>query len=397
MKSSHHIAILGGGLLGRLMAWRLSQQGLKIDLYEAGGKNSQASAAFAAAGMLAPITETERSDELIAHMGMAGLAAWPDLLSQLPAPVFMQKKGTLIIWHQQDQFIARRFHQHLQHHAPAELLAKHLRHLTTSELLEIEPTLAINPTSSGKFTEALFLNNEGQLDNRQLLTALDLALTQNNINCHYNTVVEQAPQDTSLTIDCRGMGAQMLWASKQNQLHTDVMKKIPGPLRGVRGEVARVYAPDVTLQRPIRLMHPRYPIYIVPKENHVYVIGATEIDSDDASPVSVRSSLELLSAAMSIHPGFGEARILELNSQVRPTFITPHPAIMLYNNQQKVSYPNIAINGLYRHGFLLAPAVTALATNLVLAILNDQCSHAESFNDWRDQASWPSILYDNRY
>jgi glycine oxidase len=131
-------------------------------------------------------------------------------------------------------------------------------------------------------------------------------------------------------------------------------------LRGVRGEVVRIHAPDVTLQRPTRLVHPRYPIYIAPKEDHLFVIGATEIESDDLSPASVRSTLELLSAAYAVHPGFAEGRILELATQCRPTLPDNLPAI----RQPRKGL--LEINGLYRHGFMIAPAML----DVTLEVLN---------------------------
>ncbi len=135
--------------------------------------------------------------------------------------------------------------------------------------------------------------------------------------------------------DCRGLGARVEWPQ----------------LRGVRGEVVRLHAPDVKLQRPTRLIHPRYPIYIAPKENHVFVIGATEIETEDLSPASVRSALELLSAAYTVHSGFAEARILEINTQARPTLADNLPAIRCLGER------TLQINGLYRHGFLISPAM----------------------------------------
>jgi glycine oxidase len=135
-------------------------------------------------------------------------------------------------------------------------------------------------------------------------------------------------------------------------------------LRGVRGEVARVHAPDVTLSRPTRLIHPRYPIYIAPKPNGLFVIGATEIESNDRSPPSVRSTLELLSAAYAVHPGFGEGRILEITTQCRPTLPDNLPAMRV-----TVSHPQtpkvLAINGLYRHGFMISPALLDVALQWV--------------------------------
>ena len=135
--------------------------------------------------------------------------------------------------------------------------------------------------------------------------------------------------------DCRGLGARNEWTQ----------------LRGVRGEVIRLHAPEVTLQRPTRLIHPRYPIYIAPKEDHVFVIGATEIETEDLSPASVRSTLELLSAAYTVHSGFAEARILEVSTQARPTLSDNLPAVRCLGER------SLQINGLYRHGFLISPAM----------------------------------------
>jgi glycine oxidase len=152
----------------------------------------------------------------------------------------------------------------------------------------------------------------------------------------------------------------------------------------VRGEVIRVYAPEVQIQRPIRLIHPRYPLYIAPKPNHVYVIGATEIESEDCSPMSVRSALELLSAAYSIHPGFAEARILEMSSQCRPAFNNNLPKI--YWDGQRY----LAINGLYRHGYLIAPALVEATQALIQYIHHP---YAMTYPDWQAQQPWPTLFH----
>jgi glycine oxidase len=144
-------------------------------------------------------------------------------------------------------------------------------------------------------------------------------------------------------IDCRGLGARPQWSA----------------IRGVRGEVIRVHAPEVALLRPTRLVHPRYPLYIAPKPDHLFVIGATEIESDDMSPASVRSTLELLSAAYAVHSGFAEARIVEIATQCRPTLPDNLPAI-------RQPRPGVMqINGLYRHGFMIAPAILDVAMELL--------------------------------
>ncbi len=135
--------------------------------------------------------------------------------------------------------------------------------------------------------------------------------------------------------DWRGLGARAQWPQ----------------LRGVRGEVLRLHAPEVVLQRPTRLLHPRHPIYLAPKPGGMVVVGATEIESDDLSPASVRSVLELLGAAYAVHPGFAEARIVEVATQVRPALPDNLPALAIGSDG------SLGINGLYRHGYLVAPAL----------------------------------------
>ena len=102
----------------------------------------------------------------------------------------------------------------------------------------------------------------------------------------------------------------------------------------------------------LRLLHPHQPVYVVPRPGGRLVVGATCIESDDRSPVSVRGVLELLSSAYSLIPALAEARVLELNTQVRPALPDNLPALR-FDRERKALY----INGLYRHGFLLTPTI----------------------------------------
>jgi glycine oxidase len=338
------IAILGGGLLGRLLALELSGRGLSIDLYDRGGPEAEHAAARVAAAMLAPLAESAVTEHGVVRMGQYGLQRWPQLLAQLDTPVFLQQAGTMVVWHRQDAPEAQRFRGILQRTQAAILDLPPLQTLSGSQIAELEPALA------GHFQAAYYLPGEGQLDNRQLLAALVPALQARGVRLHWHQARglddfapgEQGQPD--LLIDTRGLGAKPQWSQ----------------LRGVRGEVLRVHAPEVQLRRPTRLMHPRYPIYIAPKQDHHFVIGATEIESDDMSPASVRSAMELLSAAYTVHSGFAEARILEINTQCRPTLPDNLPAI------RQVRPRVLEINGLYRHGFMISPAVLDCAVELLL-------------------------------
>ena len=108
--------------------------------------------------------------------------------------------------------------------------------------------------------------------------------------------------------------------------------------------------PEVSLSRPVRLLHPRVPIYLVPRGGGIYMLGATMIESDRRGPVTVRSVLELLSAAYALHPAFGEAEIIEMGADARPAFPDNLPRIGMAGGR-------LYANGLFRHGYLLAPAL----------------------------------------
>jgi glycine oxidase len=129
-------------------------------------------------------------------------------------------------------------------------------------------------------------------------------------------------------------------------------------LRGVRGEMVVVRSRDISLSRPVRLLHPRIPLYIVPRGEGVFMIGATMIESEVRGGASVRSTVELLNAAYTLHPAFGEAEILEIGADLRPAFPDNLPAV-------RRGPGAFYVNGLFRHGFLLAPAMAKRAAEMV--------------------------------
>jgi glycine oxidase len=358
---SQTVGIVGAGLLGRLLALALSGQGWQVSMFDKDGPTVPHSCAYAGAGMLSPISELESAEPLIAQLGFESLPLWRQLITDLDGPIYFQTEGTLIVAHALDAADLHHFQRMLQSKlrscqndaVPAAVADQIQWRLTASQLAQLEPGLA------GRFHSGIFIPEEGQLDNRKLLTALEKAFLQadqaNNIECHWYTLVQEVQtgqikthkglQRFEWVIDCRGLGAKPDWKT----------------VRGVRGEIVRVFAPEVTLNRPVRLMHPRYPLYIAPRENHHYVIGATSIESEDTKPMTVQSALELLSAAFAVHEGFAEASILDSLANCRPALPDHLPQLRLQPGLMR-------INGLYRHGFLIAPQVVQLACQL----LNDQ-------------------------
>ena len=343
LQASSRIAVLGGGLMGRLLSVALAQRGHQIDLFDAHGPEGDGAAARVAAAMLAPLAESAITEPGVVRMGQHGLKRWPELISQLHQHVFLQQNGTLILWHRQDQADAARFFGLLEKNRRINPSLPAMQEMHGAALHDCEPAL------QQRFAQAVYLPGEGQLDNRQLLAALADKLQSLGVALHWNSPRELGdfrpgePDQPDFVFDCRGLGARTQWKD----------------LRGIRGEVVRIHAPEVTLQRPTRLIHPRYPIYIAPKEDNLFVIGATEIESDDMSPASVRSTLELLSAAYTVHSGFAEGRIVEIATQCRPTLPDNLPAVRLLS-------PRIMeVNGLYRHGFMISPAMLDVVLELV--------------------------------
>jgi glycine oxidase len=345
------IGIVGGGLLGRCLAWRASKAGARVALYEAVGSRGEGSAAWVAGGMIAPTSEAIDADAQIELMGRHSLALWPRWLAELPVTVFYRDAGTLLLWHREHAGEATRVGRALA----SRNAQGHVNRVEGPEVGELEPALGT------RFPRALYIAGEAQVDNRELLQAVAIALSDCKVECQWETYVpDGAFPDAGIVVDCRGMGARGNWPK----------------LRGVRGEIVRLHAPDIDLRCMLRLLHPRYPVYIIPRAEGRLVVGATCIESDDQSTISVRGALELLTSAYSVLPALAEARILEFNTQVRPALPDNAPALH-FDRRRKVLH----INGLYRHGFLLTP--TIVEEVLALLSLQEQSGPV---------GRWPSLL-----
>ncbi len=352
--ASPKIAILGAGLVGRLLALSLKDD-CAIELFDQDDGKGEQSAAHLAAAMLAPLSESADATQEVMQLGEWALTRWPSVLKKLDTPIFFQQTGSLVVAFEQDLGNLEQFKQRLKgddFHAVSE-----------TQIHDLES--GINP----RLTRGVYLPHEGQLDNRELLAALGQTLKEAcQVTWHTNAHITRAgntvlhndqPLDLSVfdwVIDCRGFGQKK---EQDQSVSLDCSNDYSLPkLRGVRGEVLRLRAPDVQLNRPVRLMHPRYPIYITPKENGIFVVGATQIETEDDRQPTVRSALELLSACFSVHAGFAEAEILEIASGIRPAYLDNEPKIVVEENV-------INVNGLFRHGFLLAPAMVDACLGLM--------------------------------
>ena len=363
------IGIAGAGLLGRIAAWRLATSGHQVEVFDpaagpvrvwqgiAGrrtdamaavpGESPQAdpeapwpAAAWTAAGMLSPVAELETGDELVYALGQASLDHWATYARHLPGSIGYRREGSLLLAYAADRGAATRVVAQLIARAPGGRGPDPIDGVT---LRQLEPEVH-GPGLAWR------LADEGQVDTVRAMEVLAEAGTAAGVRWHWSSSVEvtagalvgrPGPSGSpatpggafDLVIDTRGLGAR-----------PDL------PLRGVRGEIFWLHAPAVNLGRPLRLLHPRHRVYLVPREGGVILVGASEIESEDRSPPSLRSTVELLAAAHSVIPGLAEARLLRADVNLRPAMPDNLPVV---RREDRL----VRLNGLFRHGWLIAPAL----------------------------------------
>ena len=307
------VNVIGAGIAGTWQALAFARAGYNVTLHERGDTAMTQATGHFAGGMLAPWCEREASEPLITRLGIRSLDLWRDVLPETPF------NGSLVVAHPRDRNDFDRF---------AKLTSDYDR-LDKDGVAKLEPSL------DGRFRDALFFAGEGHVEPRTVLPKLHekLAVAGATIKFESDVGPDGLANESCVVIDCRGLSAR---------------DKFPD-LRGVKGEMIVVETDEVQLSRPMRLIHPRWPLYIIPRDRNRFMIGATSIESEDTG-VSVRSALELLTAAYAVHPAFAEARIVEIGAGLRPAFPDNLPRITIDKTK-------IAVNGLYRHGFLLAPVM----------------------------------------
>ncbi|MEZ2130085.1 MULTISPECIES: glycine oxidase ThiO [unclassified Sinorhizobium] len=328
------ILVKGAGVAGLTTAYALSARGAEVTVAEHSPGFGQA-ASWYAGGMLAPWCERESAEEAVLLLGKDAADWWE---AALPGQV--QRKGTLVVAPARDTGELRRFASR----------TSGFRWVDADEIGSLEPALA------GRFRQALFFPEEAHLDPRVALSTLQAELERSGVA--FGCEVDEAGYD--LTIDCTGSAK---------------IGEIEG-LRGVRGEMLYLQTEELDLSRPVRMLHPRIPLYIVPRGNGLFMCGATMIESDDCSPITVRSLMEMLNAAYALHPAFAEAHVIETGAGLRPAFPDNLPRVIRNGR-------TIIVNGFYRHGFLLSPAMAQQVAALVLSNQPEKEASYEAYSQRR--------------
>lgn len=302
--------IIGGGVAGLCVATELVARGCEVTIFDPSPRPGPHGCSWWAGGMLAPFCESETAEEPVVRLGQEAAAWWER------QGVTVHRRGTLVLTLGRDRRELDRF----------------ARRVAGREMLDPAGLAALEPDLGDRFDRALHVAGEAHLDPRAALIHLRDRLKQGGVR-----FVAEPGRPTGLTFDCRGLAAR------------DALRD----LRGVKGEMVVLRSADIRLTRPVRLLHPRYPLYVVPRADGLFMLGATQIETDDRRR-SVRSALELLSAAYALHPAFGEAELVEIGVDARPAFPDNLPRLIRRGE-------TIHVNGLFRHGFLLAPALARMA------------------------------------
>jgi len=316
MERQQDLTIVGAGIAGLWCAWLAAGAGRRVRLVERGGPDLDAGCSWRAGGMLAPEVEAEIAEPVVTVLGRRSLELW-----QQHFPDLVTMQGTLLLPPRRDPAALARFRR----------LTQGWEAVDAARIGELEPALA------GAHDRGLFYAVEGHVDPRQVLPRIAAAVREAGGELQFGT--ELAPEAAGgPCLDCRGL---------------DAGPDLPD-LRGVKGEMLLVRTPDLRLNRPVRLLHPRHPIYVVPRADDVFMIGATTVESGGRAGVTVRGAGELLTQAYAVHPAFGDAEVLEMNAGLRPAFADNRPQLVR-------SGQVLRVNGLYRHGYLLAPALAERA------------------------------------
>jgi glycine oxidase len=314
------ISVVGAGITGLWQALTLARRGHRVRLIEASPEPFADAASRYAGAMLAPFCEAEAAEPVVRELGLRSLSLWRQTYPGLVT------NGTLVVAGVRDR----------------PELVRFARMTDGFETLDAEGVDALEPGLDGRFAAGLYYRDEAHMAPVQALSFLLDRVRAAGVDVVLGHRWSGEKSGADYVIDCRGLAAR---------------DELPR-LRGIRGERVVVRTGEVQLGRSVRLLHPRQPLYIVPWPDHLFMIGATVIESEDSGPVTLRSALELLGAAYALHPAFGEAEIIELGAGVRPAFPDNVPKIIVRGK-------TIHVNGLYRHGFLMAPALAELVAGFL--------------------------------
>ncbi len=359
LRSSADAVVIGGGVIGLSVAWRAARRGLRVTVVERESPGNGTSRV--AAGMLAPVSEANASEQELLRLGIAGAAAYPDFIAELTEdagqdPGYL-RCGTLLVARDADEARALERAERLRRE-----LGLPVRRLRPSEARTLEPALA--PT----LRLALELADDHVVDPRALAVALTVGLGQRGGSIRAGTTVSRIRLGSGGVEGVELSGGERIdapqvviaagvWSSEL----TGLPEGEGFTSRPVKGQIIGLHDPagPGLVTRVLRLERG----YIAPRGDGRYVIGATMEERGFDTSVTAGGVFELLRDTTELVPGVSELVIDELAAGLRPG--TPDNAPVIGPG----SVPGLHwATGHYRGGILLAP-VTA---EIVAAVLSGE-------------------------
>jgi glycine oxidase len=349
------VAVVGGGVIGLSAAWRLASSGCGVELFD---DRPGQGASHAAAGMLAPVSETGYGEDELLAAGLDSVAAWPDFAARLEAAsgvaVGFRPSGSLLVGHDPDDARALRRH--------AELLA---RHDLPVELLTSRQARALEPALSPRTTSALLVPGDHSVDNRALVRALRVAAERAGVRERpFRVAVDLADGRVA---GVRGPDGQRYPADVVVVAAGAGSVDVPGlpaacvpAVRPIKGQILRLTGAAGLLTRTVRALVAGVAVYLVPRESGEVVVGATTEDVGLDGRVTAGAVHDLLRAAIAVVPEVAELELAETLARFRPG--TPDNAPLIGHGGVDGL---LLATGHYRGGVLLAPVTADALVALV--------------------------------
>ncbi len=354
--STRKVAIIGGGVIGLSIGWRIAAAGLPVTIFERGAAGQGAS--WAAAGMLAAGSEVEPGENTLFGLLSLSQSLWPNFAAEIAQSsgmdVELRTEGTLTVALSQDDMGRLR-----QTHALQRQLGVEARWLSRAEALEIEPQL--NPRLAG----AVLVPGDHQVDNRILAEALKVAFVRAGGHLHENigdagisTVSGRAVGVTASGIDYPAnivVVAAGAWTPDVAGLPLAARP----PVRPVKGQMTALAMDPAAPILTHVLWTPK--AYLVPRRDGRLLIGATTEERGFDATLTAGGMLSLLESAWRALPGIEELPIIESWVGFRPGSRDDAP--ILGGTDVKGL---ILATGHHRNGILLTPITARAIAQLVL-------------------------------
>jgi glycine oxidase len=337
--------VIGGGVIGLGIAWRLARAGLSVIVLE---RNALpvGEASWAAAGMLAPLAELEFDEFELHRFAALSQELWPQLVDELnqdaAASITLDTAGTLMVGVDPDDAAA------LQRRAQyMRKLGLPVQQLTGAEAREREPLL--DPA----IASALWCAGDIQVDNRAVAVALAHAAVQRGVRIAAHAEVRNITLKQGVIAeltDGRGVRARQVvlaagaWTRSIEGLQPDVNL----PVRPVRGQMMSFAWPKG--ERLLRHVVRGPDAYLVPKADRL-VVGATSEERGFERALTGGGLLQLLEGARDLCPALLECNVLETWCGFRPGSRDNQPLL------GPTGLPGVFVaTGHYRNGIQLTAA-----------------------------------------